>query len=244
MSDGELELNAITLNTIDRITNSTIDQPIYQLDKPLYNVKSYKVKNITIPLNTYNIDSRNNRFYFIDDADQSQTYTVILTEQQYTASQLATELKSKMDAVSAYTFTVTFNSQTNKFTFACSGTFLFVPYFEKDIYYELGLTSADMGTFQSTITPSNVIDLSGVKVVSVVCSSFTTNYKQGNYNIIASASVTEKTGDIVTFTDNSNDYININENSISQLQFILLDERGRKITVTKDWILTLYVYTS
>lgn len=237
------ELNAITLNTVNRITNSDISSPIYFVDKTLYNVRGFKVKNITIPLTVYTIDSRNNKLYLQETA--GITSIVTLTSQNYTASQIATELASKLSAASqgGKTYTVTYNSQTNKLTIsASSGTFAFVDG-DDNANYELGITSSDLGVFASSLTPSTPIDLSGVKCLSVVCPSFSSRYSIDNYNVIASATINERVGDIASYSDNSSDYITTQENSISSLAFFLVDERGRRLTLNKDWLLTLYVLT-
>ena len=235
----DIELNAVTLNTIHRTTNSTISNPIYYLEKPLYNVKGFKVKNLTIPLSVYNIDSRNNKLYVLISA---VTYVVSLTEQNYTASQLATEIATKMSTATSTTFTVTFGAQTNKYTIANSTAFQLVDGAD-NCYYEIGVTSSDLNNETTSLTPSSPIDLSGVKALSVVCPSFSTNYTQSNYNIIATAVVTERLGDIASYTDYSNDYISIRENSISSIQLILIDERGRKINANKDWLITIMIMT-
>lgn len=238
---GNLEINAITLNTISRTSNSEISNPIYFLDKALYNLRSYKVKNITIPLSIYTIDSRNNKLLVQEDTDEPVEIT--LTPQNYTATQFASELKTKMDAITTKVYTITYNSQTNKFTITVdTGDFAFLDV-PNNCYYEMGLTSDQLNVSDDTITSGKPADLSGLKVISVVCPSFSSNYTQNNYNIIASATINERSGDIASFNDNSFDYINIRENTINSLQFILIDERGRRLSVSNDWILTILFQT-
>ena len=240
MNNPNTEINAITLNTQQRTQNSSFSNPIYFLDKTLYNVKGFKVKHVLIPLSVYNIDARNNKLYVQMTA--GDTIPVILTEQNYTASQLATEIATKLSSATSTTFTVSFSAQTNKYTLTNSSSFIFVDG-ESNCYYEIGLTSGDLGVATTSLTPSTIVDLSGVKALSVVCPSFTTNYTQNNYNIVATAITTSRLGDIAVYNDFSNDYISCRENSISSLQFILIDERGRKLNINKDWLITIMILT-
>ena len=238
-TSGNLEINAITLNTIDRTNNSSISSPIYILDKPLYNLRAYKLKNLTIPLTVYNIDSRNNKLLVKEDGNSAVIVT--LEPQNYTISQLQTQLKTKLDTISSKVYTITYDTQLSKISISVNnGTFTFLQT-NDNCYYELGIRALNIA--YSNYVSETQIDLSGLKVISIVCPSFSSNYTQSNYNIIASATVNERLGDIASFTDNSFDYINIRENSVSSLQFILIDERGRRLTINNDWILTILFQT-
>ena len=74
------------------------------------------------------INSTNNKFEFKETKTTGATaeYTLTLTSQNYTITSLLTELKSRMESASAgvgfnYTYNLTFDSSTNKATFALTG---------------------------------------------------------------------------------------------------------------------------
>lgn len=60
---------------------------------------------------------------YIDFKEGLVIYKATLNVGSYSGAKLATEIKKQLDAVGAYTYTVTFNRTTRKFTIAGSSTF-------------------------------------------------------------------------------------------------------------------------
>jgi hypothetical protein len=85
------------------------------------NPKSFAVKEISLTNNIYLINA-NNDFMTIDVG--SIDYTVYLDHKNYTASQLASEIQTKLNALPVVGggFTCVYTSQTNKFTFTNTST--------------------------------------------------------------------------------------------------------------------------
>jgi hypothetical protein len=240
-----LETSLITLNTINKLDNSTISAPAWFLNAPLVNAVGFKVKSAVIPLAVYPIDSRNNKMYFYEGATLR---TITLTSENYTGTQLATELQTQLSSGVSNTYTVSYNSQKNNITFNMTGGSAFkMTSGSSCCNYEVGITSNDMNstiaTTGASLVLSNQIDVSGVKNVFLCSSSFSTKYTQSGYTILASIPTTTLSGNVSTYTDNSNDYITINEKYINQLNIVCFDERMRPLTLQKDYLLTLAFQT-
>ena len=103
-------------------TYSPTDWPIFYMGgTPPANVVALKVIEVQIPYSWYSINSTNNTFGLT--VTGHSLVTVTLTPGNYTSTTLATELKTKMDAVApgGHSFTVTYSSSTQKFTITISG---------------------------------------------------------------------------------------------------------------------------
>ena len=238
----------ITLNTINRLSSSTISNPFWYLESSVQDIKSFKLKSMMVPLSTYDIDSRNNKVYFTETTSGTLK-TATLTSENYTADQLASELTTQLLDAGDYTYNVTHNNQKNVFTIQCTGgsastsANFYITTGSASANYELGINSADMTALNmgtsGSLTLTDQVDISGVKNIFIATSAFSTKYSQSGYNILASIHTTTLSGSIATYTDTSNDYITINENHLNQMNFILLDERLRKINMNKDYVATI-----
>jgi hypothetical protein len=78
-----------------------------------YNValESFLMPNLVYPIN------KNNKFiYFYENLNTGVLKTATLTEGTYTSTTLATEIQTRMNAIAANVYTVTFNSVSSKLT--------------------------------------------------------------------------------------------------------------------------------
>lgn len=109
----------LLVRSVDRTTDSSSSSNFkIQLRNPISG--KYWLKNCLISNTIYNINSYNNGFAFTDG---SGSYTgLTLTVGNYDSGSLATEIKTRMEAANgaSRTYTITFSSVTNKFTFAPS----------------------------------------------------------------------------------------------------------------------------
>lgn len=78
-------------------------------------VGEYRLTSLILPFYDYNVTENNNRIYFNDGTDD---LVAVLTPGTYTSLTIAAEVKARMDAVSAQTFTVSVDDTTNKLTVA------------------------------------------------------------------------------------------------------------------------------
>lgn len=69
----------------------------------------------------FNIDSRMNQLIYTED-DFSTTFTLSITQGNYSVRQLATAWQNALNAVAAVSWTITYNTITNKFDFLYTGS--------------------------------------------------------------------------------------------------------------------------
>lgn len=115
----------VLINSKDRIDSTTTPSNFkVRLDRAIHNVSSIQIRSIEIPFSFYPINVNNNTVAWEDNVPNS--YSCTLTNKYYTGSDLATELATKMNAEMSG-FTVTYDNNTMKFTFANATQFKFVP---------------------------------------------------------------------------------------------------------------------
>lgn len=231
-----MKISQLSLNTI--YANSKI-YPTFYISDPIFNVQSVKVSEVCIPNSFYTFDSRNNQFSFKEGSGTVTTFSI--TPGNYTASTLISHLKTQLEANSenTRTYTLTYSSSTAKITYAVSAsTFTILP-IDNSCYYELGLQDS-LSSAAASIT-SGVIDLSGVKVVNLVSSSFggnVANVVGSQYNVFCSIPVNVSFLGILYY-QNSNEFVDVNLDNLYTASFTLMDERMRPLTNTQDFQITL-----
>lgn len=170
----------------------------------------YRVHNVQIPRTNYNVNSNNNRIYFID-AD-AVNYTGIITPGSYTSSTLTSAIVSAMEAVSSQTYTVTFSATTGKLTItpgAGTISMLFSTFTTNSARFLLGFNEENT-TPGSSITSTNSVDLAFPSSVSIyINESLDTNY-----------CIFKETGSeysvYVPFIQSYGSYTDLNSNDIQQ----------------------------
>lgn len=90
---------------------------------PVNNITHYFRSKIWRSSGTFVIGSTNNKLDFAE-AVAGPELTATITSGTYTASSLATEIKTQLEAVGANTYTVTHSGSTGKWTIATAGTAL------------------------------------------------------------------------------------------------------------------------
>ncbi len=227
--------------TLSTYYSTSKSNPVFYLKKPVFNITGFKVDSAIIANEFYTFDSRNNKIKFQENSGSAVTITI--PTGNYTSSSIATTLKTILEADSpnTRTYTITYTSLTGKLTIAVNtGTVQFLTV-DKHAYYELGLINS-LSSASASIT-GEIIDLSGVKTVYLVSSAFGTdvgNLVGSNYNILASIPVNNSFLSILSY-QNSNEFVDVNLDNLFSIDFVLLDERTRPLTVTKDYTITLLI---
>jgi hypothetical protein len=96
-----------------------------------------------------------------------------------------------------------------------------------------------MNSFAASRTGSETIDLSGVKIVHIASSIQASKVFSKNINLLASVMVEEQLSQIATYDDQSSDYILSPNATISSVRFQFFDDRFRKLTLSKDFTITI-----
>lgn len=238
-NNKEWELQSVCCNTEFR-TTGTKANPSFIMNCAINNIKAVKIKTCMMPLTFYTIDERNNKIYFEENND-GITLTATLNSGIYTSSTISAEIKSALDNAGALTYTVSYSATTNKLTIS-STNFKF-----KDgianAYYEMGITNDDINVPSSVFSPSEVIDLSGVKCINVVSNINAIRVLGKSYSILGSIVAEEFQNEISTFQDDGQDYVNCNISALSDISFNLYDHRFRQITPQKDYSITINFLT-
>jgi hypothetical protein len=139
----------------------------YQLYLPRnMNYQKVSVLRCSFPKTYYMIDSTNNSFTLTDSGGP---FTITLdADRNYTSSQLATELKTKMDAASADTYTISLDGNNGKWTFANgTGDFTMDLSGNDDLAKYLGLSAGANVSTASSLTSTNVANLQRYETIQL-----------------------------------------------------------------------------
>lgn len=109
----------VTLTSADRSAGSSHEGMI-DLSGSLDG--KYELRQVVLGNSIYNVTAGNNQVYF---AESGMSATATLTLGNYSASQLATELKTQMDAVGGQAYTVAYSDTTHKYTVSAAANFGF-----------------------------------------------------------------------------------------------------------------------
>jgi hypothetical protein len=145
----------IAVNSRDRNFGQYMDSNDFRwtLRRPLKEIISIELVNGHIPADLYNIASGWNEFEFGEGAAiPSQVWKVTLTPGQYTATELAAELQTRLNALpgKVNTYTVTYNTITRKIT--TTATVNVAPF---TFYWRTGNIHDTFDTWTGAITSIN-----------------------------------------------------------------------------------------
>lgn len=201
----------------------------------------YKLAEFIMPNHIYNVSDKNNKIFFQESATP---FTATLTNGSYNiVSDFTAEVKSAMEVVSALTYTVTYNTLTNKLTFVPSaGTFgfLFLTNTTNTSRFLLGKNKID-DIEAGSITSDIQIDLNPNKIIY---------FKLFSKNNITTSSGVETTFFISidsffteVFRKNFTDYnILFNFNKAINFEYTMQDSKGNELTqldASSNWNIIL-----
>jgi len=142
----------------------------YNLNRSIDRVAEVQISSIQVPYAYYAFND-NNRTLTLGGAGAGSAQ---ITAGNYTTSTITTALKTALESIMGATATVTYNSTTNKFTLAHSGTSFFVDTTaSNNIAYAIGFESNQSAS--TSLTSDAVVDLSGPKHL-VLKSTILTQY--------------------------------------------------------------------
>ena len=158
-------------------------------------------------------------------------FTAIIPEGFYSATQYASILQTTMNAVPgiANSYSVSYNSQTLKFTITANLPNTFAIRSNSNMLNEMGFSQAQLNTFTTTKTAAYVCDISGSHYIDVK-SSFPTKTIAAGLNrndILARIQLDVPKSNIVYFKQpvDSNTII-VKRLDLEQLEFQILNDRG------------------
>lgn len=101
----------LDLDSTNRDADSTIQMPNWSLNQSVQNIRSVKVKTLSLPVSWYNVEASNNQIYFTNNGGTPVVATIPVG--QYDILQLDAAIALAMaTADTVYTYTVSTNLQT------------------------------------------------------------------------------------------------------------------------------------
>lgn len=185
------------------------------------------VQSVSIPNMVYPINSKNNKIYWKEDG--GATITSTLTENNYSGTQVATELQTQLNADTgiARVYAVSYDTQSKKLTIDTGilpNTIQFVSG-DNDAYIELGFEgdSSALNQYEGAYP----VYLAGSQYIDIQADITTNNYSSnGKTNILERIPLNFNFGSIITYQNTTDDYIDLNEDSINTLEVRILNDKG------------------
>ena len=234
-----LNISQLTFNTINSNNRST-SNPLYFIPNPIDNIKQYAFSSFS-GVNTVNvIDSRNQIINFSETDSSSTIRSVTIPTGNYTITTLLTAIKSGLDTAGTAVYTCTVSTLTNLITIVGTKNFKLLDC-NNNIYYEIGYSAST--AFAASQVASSIYDLSGLKNITLVSSSFGQRNSilvGSNYTVIGTIPVSTPFLGVISFVA-SPIFVDCQVNELNSASFMLLDERMRVLTVNNDWSLSLYI---
>ena len=236
----------LIFNTVNS-NNLSTSNPQYYIRNPIDKITGYAFNTFN-GINTFNvIDSRNNVLQFEETSTPGTLRNITIPTGNYTVSSLMTSIKTLMDAAGGgvAVYTVSLNAVSNLITIASTVNFKLLSV-SNSCYYEIGFT-VPSSSFAASQIASNIYDLSGLKSLVVISSSFGSNNSiliNTNYTVIGIIPISTPFLGVITFDNSSVVMLDCQISELNNVSFSLLDERGRLINNGNDWSLSMYVRNS
>lgn len=170
------------------------------------------------------VHSSNKTLVFQEDGTATDL-TATLTEGTYNANELATELKTQLDATGANTYTITYDSKTFKYTIATDGTSIKLT--GDSTMLDLIGFAPQTGFTATSITSDYPVRLDGTQYVDILA-DFAVDCISSNglTNVFQRIPVETSIGNLVYYEPETLDYRTIGVDSLNSLQLRLRDDRG------------------
>ena len=218
------------LNTKDSINPNTPHESTFILNDYISaNFDSYEmaIQSVEVPNLRYPIHSLNDKIYFSENGGGVLTATI--TQQDYNATQLATEVAAAMTSASgiAEVYSGAYDSQTKKITIPAVGV--------TSIDFRDG---ANDSSFVTGLIPSitkiqsyeadNTVRLDGTMYVDVRTSLFSHNYSSnGHSSTLFRVPLLVSFGNVAFHSNNTDDFLRTSTDSMQSFSVSLYDDQSR-----------------
>jgi hypothetical protein len=158
----------------------------------------------------------------LEDGNAAE-FTATLTPGSYTATQIAAELKTQLDAAGANTYTVTYDDKTLKLTITTSGTSL-----------KFGSTSTALKiigfpattSFAASQVSSYPIRLDGSQYLDLICSLPANNIVSGNVPVYHRIPLNVSFGSVLFYSPNYEVALPLKSDAVITVDLRLVDDDG------------------
>ena len=219
----------IYLDSRDRTTGSITDSS-YTLQTPQVsaNLLAVSVESVIIPNLEYSINSHNNKLYFKENGGSLLTANIATTN--YTGTQLATEIQTKMNAIGTLNYTINYDSQakTLEFSVILPDTFQLIFDEPNSISSVIGFQAdSPIGAFIESEFP---IRIDGAEYVDLVMSGTRTEniHSSGRSNTLARIPILEQFGGVVYYLNpNNHNFAEISKDLFYRIRLSFIKPNGR-----------------
>ena len=188
-----------------------------------------EIQEIILDNGVYPINA-NNQFVFPSETGGAPL-TATLTVNNYTATQFATELATALNAASVATYTVVYDTQTERLTITCTVSFQFVVVLTTgdalDCYDEMGFdrNALPIGTTQVGIGPVKLTGTDFISIASNLGGTYVTS--GGHQRILVTIPMTQPFGNTITYTPSNPVRVEAPEAHLDHIRIQLWDAKGR-----------------
>lgn len=185
------------------------------------------------------VNDTNNKISFteFDGTSNTDTYTITLTSKNYTGTQLASEIASKMTTASSadqgLTYTGTYNSQTKKITILLTDGLPNVFKFNavsNDAYRLAGFTDNEISSQTLAVDQisDTMIDLAGTAYVDILSRSLATSNVSSSTtsSILCRIPLTSAIGTVIYYVNNDPSVLTLRNDNLEQVDIELRDDEG------------------
>ena len=191
-----------------------------------------------IPVSFYTINGSNQVLTVVSGGN---TYTLNITNGNYNATSLITELKTKIATIPGLTATIVINKSTGKLTFTFSSS-VQLAYATSTIASILGLTFGLTGTVITLQQPLNLLGIKKLNIKSnaLAVSNFSSE-NLGSASILLSIPNNEAQFNMISFTNQNNlNNCILNADIVDVIDIQIVDETNTAINFNgQDWSMTL-----
>jgi hypothetical protein len=224
----------IFLSTEDSYTNEPHNSSWNLTDFDTSFFTRVTITNITFPNLSYPVNEFNNTIVFQEDSVNTDIVAT-LTEGVYSASEFATELKTRLDAAGSNTYTIAYNASTYKYTVTTSGTNLrFMP--ETTANDLIGLDLVSTPSFAASVTSNYPIRLDGSQYVDIVCSIPSNNTASNNRPVFKRIPLTSSFGSVQFASFEIEDSQPFRSGDLSSIDIRLQDDAGNPFVLPSNAI--------
>lgn len=213
----------LILNTKDSYTNEPSNASFNITNfKEANNYSKISLTSVILPNTVYPINSFNNVIVFEEDGNATD-FTATLTPGGYTATELATVIKDSMDAAGANTYTVTYDTNTYKYSIGSTGTFRFTS--DSTAGDVLGVDT-EVSSFASSLTSLNPVRLDGSQYVDIICSIPSNNITSDNIPVYKRIPLTVPFGEVLYYKSEFDDWLSLRATNLISLDIRLIDDKA------------------
>jgi len=207
-------------------SNKNTSEPQWRFSTGI-RARHMRLNTLVLPLSYYNVRDETNTIVF---GDGGTTKSATLKEGVYSGSQLADEVARVLSEKGSQTYTATFDIVTGKLTVSAPGTFKFI---------SSGTTASRILGLKGDTSPATTytmpqpVDLTGTQLLLVnipeVSNGGAVVYVgRESLNILDAIPITNDLGTVQVFTSHQPEFLDINDQVLSEISIRLLDSATLK----------------